>query len=67
MIGTNYRVPIIDSEACRACRACLARGACKLKALVQFEANELPYVNQELCRGCLDCMQECPFGAIRIE
>ncbi len=66
MIGMNYRIPAVDSETCRACSRCLARTACKLKALVQFDANELPYVNRDLCRGCLDCVEKCPFGAITI-
>ena len=67
MIGVNYRVPNVDADKCRACRKCLARGACRSKALVQFEANELPYVDQDLCRGCLTCIEECPFGAIQVE
>lgn len=66
MIGTNYRVPRVDAEKCRACRRCLARQACRVKALIQFEAHELPYVDQALCRGCLICMQECPFKAIDV-
>lgn len=64
MIGANYRVPNVDVEKCCACRKCLARQACRLKALVQFEAHELPYIDQALCRGCLICIEECPFRAI---
>ncbi len=66
MIGANYRVPRVDAEKCRACRKCLARQVCRVKALIQFEAHELPYVDQTLCRGCLVCMQECPFKAIDV-
>jgi MinD superfamily P-loop ATPase len=66
VIRANYRVPNVDAGKCRACRKCQARGSCRLKALVQFESNELPYVNQELCRGCLVCIEECQFGAIQV-
>lgn len=67
MIGTNYRVPVVDAETCRTCRKCLAREVCRLKALVQFEAHELPYVDHSLCRGCLVCVQRCPFDAIKTQ
>ncbi len=64
MIRSNYRVPNVDADKCRACRKCIARSSCRLKALVQFEQNEMPYINQEICRGCLVCIEECPFRAI---
>ena len=67
MIGANYRVPQIDAARCQTCRQCLARKTCRLKALVQFEASELPYIDRELCRGCLVCVEECPFQAIQVE
>jgi Pyruvate/2-oxoacid:ferredoxin oxidoreductase delta subunit len=38
-----------------------------LKALVQYEAHELPCIDRELCRGCLVCLEECAFRAIVIE
>lgn len=66
MIGANYRLPSVDAANCRTCRKCIARQACRLKALVQFEPNELPYVDQTLCRGCLVCMEKCPFLAIKV-
>jgi len=66
MMGANYRVPLVDAEKCRACRQCVARKSCRLKALVQFEQSELPYIDQALCRGCLVCVDECPFRAISV-
>ncbi len=67
MIGANYHVPQIDADKCRTCRQCVARKSCRLKALVQFESNELPYIDRELCRGCLVCLDDCPFRAIVVE
>ncbi|MBI5305359.1 MAG: 4Fe-4S binding protein [Chloroflexi bacterium] len=67
MMGANYRVPLVDADKCRTCRQCIARKSCRLKALVQFEQNELPYIDQALCRGCLVCVDECPFRAIMVE
>lgn len=67
MIGTNYRVPAVDAAECRTCKKCLARNACRVKALVQFEPHELPYVDQTLCRGCLVCAEQCPFRAIKVD
>lgn len=67
MMRSNYRVPNIDAEKCHACKKCMARASCRLKALVQFEPNEMPYIDQEMCRGCLVCLEECPFKAIVIE
>ena len=67
MIGHNPRAPQIDADKCKACRQCVARKTCKLKALVQFESHELPYIDRELWRGCLVCMEECPFRAIVME
>jgi MinD superfamily P-loop ATPase len=66
MIGRNYRLPTVDAEKCQACDKCHARQACRLKAFVQFESNELPYVDQTLCRGCLVCVDRCPFQAIAV-
>jgi MinD superfamily P-loop ATPase len=67
MIGMNYRVPQVDMDKCRACRKCQARKSCRLKALVQFESHELPYIDQALCRGCGICLDECPFKAIVVK
>jgi MinD superfamily P-loop ATPase len=67
MIGHNPRAPRVDADKCKACQRCPARKTCKLKALVQFESHELPYIDRELCRGCLACMEECPFRAIVME
>ena len=67
MIGANYRTPNIDAEKCRACKRCIARQACRLKALIQFEQNEMPYIDQTMCRGCMVCLEECPFNAIVVE
>ncbi len=67
MMRANYRTPKVDAEICRTCGQCKARKSCKLKAIVQFESNELPYIDREVCRGCGICLDECPFEAIKLE
>lgn len=67
MIRSSDRAPRVDATTCKACQRCPARKTCKLKALVQFEAHELPYIDREMCRGCLVCVEECPFRAIVTE
>jgi MinD superfamily P-loop ATPase len=67
MIGHNHRAPRVDADKCKVCQRCPVRKSCKMRALVQFEAHELPYVDRELCRGCLVCVEECPFRAIVVE
>lgn len=67
MIGANNRVPQIDADKRKTCRACMARQTCRIKALVQFESHELAHIDRELCRGCLGCLEECPFKAIGVE
>ena len=66
MLGSNFRVPRVDADKCKTCQRCPVRKTCKLEALVQYEAHELPCIDRELCRGCLVCLEECPFCAIVI-
>ncbi len=54
----------VDEALCRACRRCLARQACKVRAIVQIDPGEPPFVDGARCYGCRVCMPACPFGAI---
>jgi Fe-S-cluster-containing hydrogenase component 2 len=60
-------VPRVLDELCRSCRRCVARGACKTKALVQIDPGEAPMVNGATCYGCHKCVPACPFGAIVLD
>jgi len=57
-------VPAVDEAKCRACRKCLARTACKSKAILQIDPEEPPFVDASLCYGCHACIPACPAEAI---
>ena len=58
------KIPRVLVERCQACRKCVARKACRVKALVALDPGEAPFVDGSLCFGCLVCLPACPFGAI---
>ncbi len=55
----------IEPDLCHACETCRARRACKPRAIVQFDHNELPALDPTRCLACLSCVSACPFQAIR--
>ncbi len=63
---TPPKVPRVDEDLCRACRKCLARKECRVKALVVLDPGEPPFVDANLCYGCLVCVPACPYEAIRV-
>jgi len=56
----------IDSNKCRMCRRCLARDACKMKAIIRIDREDPPMINTHLCRDCRVCIPVCPSQAIRL-
>lgn len=54
----------IDAERCRACRRCLAAEACKVRAIVRLDPDELPFLDASRCYDCRLCILACPFKAI---
>jgi Fe-S-cluster-containing hydrogenase component 2 len=58
------RLPRVLAERCQACRPCLARQACRAKALRIVDPGEAPFVDGSRCYGCLACLPACPFEAI---
>ena len=54
----------IDGELCQTCKNCLARKACRVKAIVQLDAGESPFVDLSHCFDCRVCIPACPFGAV---
>lgn len=59
------KIPQIDEEKCRACRKCVARKSCRVKAIVVIDPGEPPFINTSLCYGCMACVPACPYGAIQ--
>jgi MinD superfamily P-loop ATPase len=55
----------IDPDLCQACPRCKAAQVCRLKALVQMDPGEQPYLEADRCRDCRVCLAACPHGAVR--
>jgi MinD superfamily P-loop ATPase len=60
-------VPRVVDELCSACRKCVARGACRSKAILQIDPGEPPFIDPNLCYGCNACIPACPNGAIQLD
>jgi Fe-S-cluster-containing hydrogenase component 2 len=46
------------------CHYCDSRRVCTIKALLQIDPGEPPFVDVHRCMGCFDCVDACPFEAI---
>jgi MinD superfamily P-loop ATPase len=55
----------IDPRLCQSCSRCDASKVCRLKAIVQLDAGEQPYLDVDRCRDCRVCIPACPYGAVR--
>ncbi|MBS3908168.1 MAG: 4Fe-4S binding protein [Actinobacteria bacterium] len=58
---------IVDYGRCKHCAKCVARNACKTKALFQIDPEEPPAVDTKLCYGCGKCVLECPSEALTVK
>ncbi|HEX9028036.1 MAG TPA: hypothetical protein VF823_02600 [Anaerolineales bacterium] len=56
----------VDWSVCQGCNPCPARLACKPRAILKFDAEELAFVERDRCRGCAKCLPACSFTAIRL-
>jgi MinD superfamily P-loop ATPase len=59
-------VPHVVDDLCHVCRKCLARQACRSKAILQLDRDEPPFIDANLCYGCRACIPACPWGAITL-
>jgi MinD superfamily P-loop ATPase len=64
-LGSSVIIPSVDYDQCHACAKCEAAKHCPRRALVRFDRDEPPYVEVTLCGGCGDCVQHCPYEAIK--
>ena len=56
--------PIICPELCLSCDPCQARSACKTRAIVRIDPEDVPFIALERCSRCAACVMECAGGAI---
>jgi len=56
--------PEIDWDYCQVCDPCQARPVCKVRAIVQIDPDDAPYIDQTRCNGCALCITACPQDAI---
>lgn len=58
--------PEINWETCQACFPCLARQACKTRAIIKIDPDEPPVLEIARCNSCGLCVLACTCGAIRM-
>lgn len=58
------KMPHVDERECQLCRKCMARKACRVKAVLTLDPGEAPLIDGNRCYGCLICIPACPYGAI---
>lgn len=59
------RVPILDTELCRACKVCSVEKSCPSKAAHLTDAKIK--IDNDTCLNCGVCTGKCPFGAVAKE
>jgi MinD superfamily P-loop ATPase len=59
-------LPEIDWEVCQACAPCQAAHVCHMRAIVQMDHSDTPYLDFSRCNGCAKCISACPWGAISL-
>ncbi len=64
MTSAYTSAPRIVEERCRVCGKCLARQACRPRAILHEDPGEPPFIDASRCYGCRVCVRACPFEAI---
>ena len=60
--------PGVDGAvACYQCRKFPCGRRCPTQAIYWDEANSMVAISEEKCIGCGLCVEDCPFGAIRLD
>ena len=63
-LSSGARVPHIEESKCRVCKRCVAREACRTKAILTLDPEETPFIDGSRCHGCMVCIPVCPFKAV---
>jgi Pyruvate/2-oxoacid:ferredoxin oxidoreductase delta subunit len=64
MTSAYVAAPRIVEERCHVCRQCVARQACRTRAITSQDPGEPPFIDASRCYGCRVCVKACPFEAI---
>jgi MinD superfamily P-loop ATPase len=64
MASAYLVAPHIIQVQCHACGKCLARQACRPRAILNEEPGETPFIDASRCYGCRACVAACPFNAV---
>lgn len=64
MASAYLVAPRVVDDYCHACGTCLARQACRPRAILIEEPGETPFIDASRCYGCRACVTACPFGAV---
>jgi molybdopterin-containing oxidoreductase family iron-sulfur binding subunit len=54
----------INQDLCHSCHKCQAGKSCHIRAIVQTDPGEVPYIDYDRCYDCRVCITACPYNAI---
>lgn len=54
----------IELEHYHACHRCLVADSCKVRAILQIDLDEIPFLDVGRCYDCRLCISACTFEAI---
>ncbi|MBM3144967.1 MAG: hypothetical protein FJ010_08335 [Chloroflexi bacterium] len=64
-VGTARTIMLeVNDALCHACHKCPAGAVCRGNAFRRFDREDAPFLDMSRCWGCMECIPECPFGAI---
>ncbi len=63
--GSSRNTPVIDSDLCVACNACIVICPASALQFVKAAEDQTAYIFKDLCTGCQICLDLCCWGAIK--
>lgn len=62
--GKSIPVFMVDQKLCRQCGVCITQFGCPA---FYYGKNGEVYIDEQQCTGCGNCVQICPWGAIKVK